>query len=153
MIHAAEEKEWNDWLKNKSVRVAKGKEAEEAARTVPSSRIINLCFVYTGKNASIRAALAHLRVQAKARMCARGLNEPSACEGLVKLDGPTVQRLGIVFFQLVANFSWYGTWRKGDISSAVLQGTERDSSKGCLFLRPPRDRPLAGVDSETSLKC
>ena len=70
-----------------------------------------------------------------------------ALEGKAKLDSPTVQRIGImIFLQLTANFSWYDTWRKGDISSALLQGAERDvATKGRLFLEPPRGRPLKGV--------
>jgi len=147
LYEAAEEREWADWLKNKSVRIVKGKEVADVYKHTDPSRFINLRFVYRDKNASIRTPQTYLPVKAKARMCAQGFSEPLAKAGLVKLDSPTVQRVGImVFLQLVANFDWIQTWRKGDISSAFLQGTERDSSKGKLYLRPPRDRPLAGVD-------
>ena len=79
-------------------------------------------------------------------MCAQGFNEPIARQGLVQLDSPTVQRIGItIFLQLVVNFDWQTTWIKGDVSSACLQGSERDSSKGRLFSRPP-NHPLKGVD-------
>jgi len=89
-----------------------------------------------------------LPVKAKARLCAQGSREPLAMAGMAKLDSPTVQRVGImVFLQLTANFKWIKTWRKGDISSAFLQGQNREvETKGRLFLEPPRGRPLAGVD-------
>ena len=121
---------------------------QDIYRDTPSTRFINLRFVYRDKNASIRTPQVWLPVKAKARICAQGFTEPMAKAGLVKLDSPTVQRVGImVFLQLVANFGWTDTWRKGDVSSAFLQGTERDASKGKLYLRPPRDRPLKGVSS------
>ncbi len=147
LYHKAEEKEWSDWLKNKSVRIVKGKEVHDILRDTPASRIINLRFVYRDKNASIRTPQVWLPVKAKARMCAQGFTEPLARAGLVKLDSPTVQRIGImVFLQITANFGWFDTWRKGDISSAFLQGTDRDAAKGRLFLRPPKGKVLAGVD-------
>ena len=148
LYHEAEIKEWDDWIKNKSVRIVKGKEVQDIYRDTPSTRFINLRFVYRDKNASIRTPQTWLPVKAKARLCAQGFTEPLAKAGLVKLDSPTVQRVGImIFLQLVCNFDWFDTWRKGDISSAFLQGTERDHSKGKLYLRPPRDRPLKGVGS------
>ena len=147
LYHEAEEKEWDDWTKNKSVRIVKGSEAGGLRKTVSKSRIISLRFVYRDKNASIRTPQIQLPIKAKARLCAQGSSEPMALEGKAKLDSPTVQRIGImIFLQLTANFSWYDTWRKGDISSAFLQGTERDvQTKGRLFLEPPRGRPLRGV--------
>ena len=148
LYHKAEEKEWQDWIKNKSVKIIKGQEAKTLSRTFDPDRLINLRFVYRDKNASVRTPQTWLPVKAKARLCAQGSKEPLAKAGMVKLDSPTVQRIGImIFLQLTANFGWYDTWRKGDISSAFLQGTERDvDAKGRLFLRPPRDRPLDGVD-------
>ena len=146
LYEKAEEKEWKDWLDNKSVRIVKGKEVADVYKYTDPSRIINTRFVYRDKNASIRTPQTWLPIKAKARICAQGFSEPLAKAGLVKLDSPTVQRVGImVFLQLVANFEWFDTWRKGDISSAFLQGTERGESKGKLYLRPPKDRPLAGV--------
>ena len=69
-----------------------------------------------------------------------------ALAGLIKLDSPTVQRLGLmVFLQAVLNLRWTATWRKGDISSAFLQGKARDVDRlGRLYLEPPK-RPLEGV--------
>ena len=59
-------------------------------------------------------------------MCAQGFTEPLARQGLVKLDSPTAQRVGImVFLQVVADSGWLKTWRAGDISSTFLQGTQR----------------------------
>ena len=141
LYHEAETKEWDDWIKNKSVRIVKGKEVQDIYRDTPPTRFINLRFVYRDKNASIRTPQVWLPVKAKARICAQGFTEPMAKAGLVKLDSPTVQRVGImVFLQLVANFGWTDTWRKGDVSSAFLQGTERDQSLGKLYLRSPRTR-------------
>ena len=86
-------------------------------------------------------------MRAKARLCAQAFNEPLARAGVIKVDSPTVQRIGInIFLQLVVNFRWQRWWRKGDIKSAFLQGKERDvDALGKLYLRPPRGRPLPGV--------
>jgi len=147
LYHDAEAKEWADWLKNGSVKIKKGQEVKDVYKETDPARIINLRFVYRDTNASVRTPQVYLLVHAKARMRAQDFTEPLAEARLVKLDSPTVQQVGImIFLQLVANFNWFKTWRKGDISSAFLQGTERDDSKGKLYLRPPRDRPLAGVD-------
>ena len=54
LYHLAEIKEWDDWIKNKSVRIVKGKEVQDIYRDTPSTRFINLRFVYRDKNASIR---------------------------------------------------------------------------------------------------
>jgi len=148
LYHAAEEKEWADWLKNKSVKIVKGAEAQKLRKEFDPKRIITLRFVYRDKNASIRTPQVWLDVKAKARLCAQGSREPLAMAGMAKLDSPTVQRVGImIFLQLTANFDWFSTWRKGDISSAFLQGQDREvETKGRLFLEPPRGRPLKGVD-------
>ena len=98
LYHAAELKEWLDWLKNESVTIVKGNEAKQLRKTVPSSRIISLRFVYRDKNASIRTPQHHLPVKAKARLCAQGSREPMSLNGMVKLDSPTVQRIGIMIF-------------------------------------------------------
>ena len=136
------------------MKILKGADAKQVIATTDPRRIINLRFVYRDKNASIRTPQTPLPVKAKARLCAQASREPTAMEGLAKLDSPTVQRVGImIFLQLVANFDWFDTWRKGDISSAFLQGTERDTQlEGRLFLRAPRGRPLQGVDEPATLE-
>ena len=51
----------------------------------------------------------------------------------------------MLFLQLVANFGWFNSWYKGDISAAFLQGRDRDvKTKGHLYLEPP-SRPLEKV--------
>ena len=77
-----------------------------------------------------------LAVKAKARLCAQAFNEPLARAGLIKVDSPTIQRVGImIFLQLIANFGWTQHWRKGDIKAAFLQGKERDvEANGRLYI-------------------
>ena len=67
--------------------------------------------------------------------------------GLIKVDAPTVQRVGVMLFlQLIANLNWQDGWRKGDVKAAFLQGKDRDThAYADLYLRQPRDRPLQGV--------
>ena len=79
--------------------------------------------------------------------------EPTALAGMAKLDSPTVQRLGVmIFLQLILNLGWTKYWIKCDISSAFLQGQERDvKTKGRLFLNPPK-RPLEGVPEGSLLE-
>ena len=74
--------------------------------------------------------------------------------GVIKVDSPTVQRIGInIFLQLVVNFKWQKWWRKGDIKSAFLQGKERDvDALGKLYLRPPKNRALPGVPQGSLLE-
>ena len=96
--HEAESKEWQDWMKNKSVKILKGADAKQVIATTDPRRIINLRFVYRDKNASIRTPQTPLPVRAKARLCAQASREPTAMEGLAKLDSPTVQRVGMMIF-------------------------------------------------------
>ena len=147
LYHEAERKEWSSWTKNGSVRIVKGGEAKGIRSRIHKSKIIRLRFVYRDKNASIRTPQVPLPVKAKARLCAQASREPLAMMGLLKLDSPTVQRVGIgIFVQVTVNLKWQSHWRKGDITSAFLQGKGRDSEvKGELYLEPPT-RPLEGVD-------
>ena len=116
------------------MRIVKGKEVQEIYRDTPST---NLRSVYRDKNASIRTPQTWLPVKAKARLCAQGFTEPLAKAGLVKLDSPTVQRVGImIFLQLVCNFDWFDTWRKGDISSAFLQELNETIQKANYIYDP-----------------
>jgi hypothetical protein len=73
--------------------------------------------------------------------------------GEVRLDAPTVQRIGImVSLQLAASFGWHRNWHKGDITAAFLQGRLRDTEAfGKLYLVPPV-RPLAGVPAGSLLR-
>ena len=153
LYHKAEEKEWDSWRDSESVRVVKGEDAKHVSETIDPARIISLRFVYRDNNASVRTPQNCLPVAAKARLCAQASKEPLAMAGKIKLDSPTVQRIGItIFLQHVVNFAievpaWIKTMRKGDISAAFLQGVKRDTDlRGRLFLKPPRGRPLAGVD-------
>ena len=84
---------------------------------------------------------------ARARLCAQAYDEPLAKAGLVKVDAPTVQRVGVMIFcQLVVNLKWIPHWRKGDITAAFLQGQKRNITKnGRLYLKQPRKGPLPGV--------
>ena len=146
LYEIAEDKEWKDWLKNGSVKVIKGKDAVHVRLHTSPKHIINIRFVYRDKNASIRTPQVPLPIKAKARLCAQASKEPAAMAGLIKLDSPTVQRVGVmIFLQLLANFGWHENWIKADISSAFLQGVERDNVHGKLYLNPP-NRPLQGVD-------
>ena len=143
----AEEDEWKEWLQRESVRVCSVPESRNIEATVDPARIINLRFVYRDKNASVRTPQVPLPVRAKARLCAQAWNEPLAKAGLIKVDAPTVQRVGVmIFLQVVVNFRWQKKWRRGDIKAAFLQGRKRNvSAVGHLYLRPPRNRPLKGV--------
>jgi hypothetical protein len=142
----AEKKEWSTWRRTGCVRILSEKESEHVRRTVPTSRVMRLRFVYKDKNAALRTPQAPLPVKAKARLCAQGSREPLAMSGQVKLDSPTVQRVGVmVFLQLLVNFGWIKTWWKADITAAFLQGKDRDvEQRGRLYLHPP-NRPLEGV--------
>ena len=86
-------------------------------------------------------------MKTKAHLCAQAYDEPVAKAGLVKVDSPTVQRMGVmVFLQLTVKFKWTQFWRKGDVKAAFLQGKERDTDTlGKLYLRQPRSRKLPGV--------
>ena len=147
LYEKAEEKEWNEWLRRGSVRVMTLKESQDVNETVDKARIIGLRFVYRDKNASIRTPQIDLPVNAKARLCAQAYDEPLAKAGLIKVDAPTIQRVGVmVFLQLLVNFQWIPYWRKGDVTAAFLQGKKRDVEKnGRLYLRQPKGRNLPGV--------
>ena len=136
----AEKAEWNEWLRRGSVRILSAKESSQVKKTTDPRRIIGLRFVYRDKNASIRTPQAPLPIKAKARLCAQAFNEPLAREGLVKVDSPTIQRVGVmIFLQMTVNFGWTKHWRSGDIKAAFLQGKERDSEKlGKLYLSLPK---------------
>ena len=84
--------------------------------------------------------------KAKARIRAQASRGPMAMAGKIKVDSPTVQRVGIMLFlQVMVNLGWIDQWRSGDISTAFLQGKERGAkSRGRLYLEPPA-RPHAGV--------
>ena len=81
-----------------------------------------------------------LPLKAKARICAQASHEPLARMGLVKLDSPTVQRVGVMLFlQTTVNLGWTKHLRKGDISTAFLQGEKRDvDTRGRLFFELPK---------------
>jgi len=147
LYQKAEEKEWAEWIRRGSVRVMSLAESNLVNRTVERARIIGLRFVYRDKNASIRTPQTPLPVMAKARLCAQAYDEPLAKAGLIKVDAPTVQRVGVmIFLQVMVNFEWIPHWRKGDVTAAFLQGKKRDVEKnGRLYLRQPRNRPLKGV--------
>ena len=54
-----------------------------------------------------------------------------------------------MFVQAVVNLGWIDNWMKGDISTAFLQGTKRDTEKlGQLYLQPPKKMigKLKGVE-------
>jgi hypothetical protein len=58
----------------------------------------------------------------------------------------------MVFLQLLVNLKWLGSWYKGDMTAAFLQGRPRDQAKlGQLFLVPP-SRPLEGVEEGCLLR-
>ena len=144
MYHEAEEKEWAHWLKNKSVRIVKGQEVTDIYRDTDRDRFINLRFVYCDKNASVRTPQVWLPVKAKARICAQGFSEPLARAGLVKLDSPTVQRVGST-----------GTTLGGKETSAVhsfkeLREILQKESSICDHQETDPSRELVGV---TYLKC
>merc|ERR1712020_421213 len=112
LYHFAEAKEWADWRANGSVKILAKDESASIRRTTDPRRIIRLRFVYRDKNSSIRTPQTPLPVKAKARLCAQASGEPLAQAGLIKLDSPTVQRLGLmVFLQAVLNLKWTSTWR------------------------------------------
>ena len=80
------------------------READVIRRTVDPKRIVKLRFVYRDKNAPLRTKQLPLPVKAKARLCAQASREPMAKNGVLKLDSPTVQRVGVmVFLQTVAS--------------------------------------------------
>ena len=119
----AEKKEWKDWCKNNSVEIILPEAAAKLRYSIDPRRIINLRFVYRDKNSSIRTPQVPLPVRAKARLCAQASREPLAAQGALKLDSPTVQRIGVMLFvQLTVNLQWLQHWIQADISSAFLQG-------------------------------
>ena len=134
LYHEAEKTEWKSFQDSKSVRVITGDVVTKILETIDPRRIIQLRFVYRDKNASIRTPQNKLPIKAKARLCAQASREPLAMEGKLKLDSPTVQRLGItIFLQHLVNFAvdnpkWFATTRNGDVSAAFLQGVKRDTS-------------------------
>jgi hypothetical protein len=106
--HRAEEKEWKSWVDAECVEVVAPAEARTIKDSIDKRRLIRLRFVYRDKNAGLRTEHTPLPVKAKERLCAQGSNEPLAMAGEVRLDAPTVQRIGImVFLQLVASFGWH----------------------------------------------
>ena len=147
LYHKAEEVEWEDWLDKEAVDILTLEETESVETNEDPCRILRLRFVYRDKNAAIRTPKHPLPVRAKARLCAQGSREPLALEGRLKPDSPTVQRIGVMLFiQIIVNSGWQSSWIKVDVKSAFLQGVMRDSeSKGHIYLRPPRNRPLKGV--------
>ena len=140
----AEQKEWASWRKTGCVRVVCPPEADRIREEVHRSRVIRLRYVYRDKNSSLRTPQTPLPVKAKARLCAQTSHEPLAKQGLIKLDSPTVHRVGVmIFLQLTINFGWLGRWIKGDVTSAFLQGRKRDAqTRGRLFLEPPTKKAL-----------
>ena len=153
LYNEAERKEWSSWSKTGCVRVVPPAESQRIRKCTDPRRIIRLRFVYRDKNSSLRTPQTSLPVSAKARLCAQASREPLAMAGLIKLDSPTVQRIGVmIFVQLVVNFGWVDWWYKGDISTAFLQGKERDvETRGRLYLEPPA-RPLEGVQAGSLLE-
>ena len=99
-----------------------------------------MCFAYRDEDVSVLTPQVPLPVKAKARLCAQAFDEPLAKAGLIKVDSPTVQRMGIMMFlQLTVNFKWKHHWRKGDVKAAFLE------TLGKLYLRQPKIRRLPGV--------
>ena len=94
----AEEAEWEVWQKQRSVRICSLQESKELIRVVEPARIIGLRFVFRDKNASVRTPQVPLPFKAKARLCAQSWHEPCAKAGLIKVDAPTVQRVGVMLF-------------------------------------------------------
>ena len=130
LYEEAEQREWASWVECGCVRVVFPDEAQQVLAQVDPRRVIGLRFVYRDKNSAIRTAGKPAEVKAKARLCAQASSEPGAVQGLVKLDSPTAQRLGVMLFiQFVLNHGWVSTWRKGDISTAFLQGKDRDTKQ------------------------
>ena len=138
---AAEVKEWRDWLKNECIEIVYPEDAAKVRNEINPNRIIRLRFVYRDKNASVRTPQMPLPVKAKARLCAQASKEPLAMQGLLKLDSPTVQRVGImIFLQVTVNLRWTQHWRKGDVSSAFLQGQDREPQARLVAIPRPRPR-------------
>ena len=135
----AEQKEWASWQKTGCVKVHSPKEAQDIRKVTSHSIIIRLRFVYRDKNSALRTPQMPLPVAAKARLCAQASHELLAKQGLIKLDSPTVHRVGVmIFLQLTVNLGWLDNWFKGDVTTAFLQGQDRDvASRGRLFLEPP----------------
>ena len=141
LYRKAEEKEWKDWVKRQILRIVQPEEAEKLRRHTDSRRIIRWRFVCRDKDASIRTPQMPLPVKARARMCAQASRETLDMSGAIKLDSPTVQRLRVmVFLQLIPYLEWVQRWWEGDISSAFLQGREREmETRGRLFWNLPTD--------------
>ena len=94
----AEKKEWASWCKTGCIKVTTPEQASVVRREVNRSRIIRLRFVYRDKNSSLRTPQTPLPVKAKARLCAQASHEPLAKQELIKLDSPTVHRVGVMLF-------------------------------------------------------
>jgi hypothetical protein len=139
LYHLAEKKEWDSWRGAGCVEVLSREESDRVRATTSPARIIKLRFVYRDKNSGMGNSQMSVPIKAKARLCAQASREPLALAGELKLDSPTVQRSGnMVFLQLIVNLKWLGSWYKGDITAAFLQGRPRDQEKlGQLFLVPP----------------
>ena len=147
----ARDKEWDAWLRNRSVRVMTIEESEETEKNEDPARILRSDFKFKEKNNAFRSEENPLSLKAKERLCGAGQDEPDAQEGLLKLDAPTVQRVGFFcFLQVVVQKRWLAWFYLGDISEAFLQGTRRNTGKR-LFLRQPKGG-LPGLDPRQLLE-
>ena len=64
--------------------------------------------------------------------------------GNLKVDSPTVQRVGVMLFlQIAVNLDWTAWWRKGDVSTAFLQGAKTGYSRTVAFILTPPPRKTA----------
>lgn len=100
----AKKKEWDSWLKFKSVDVLSKTESERIMRE-QRDRVLGSRFVYRNKHAGLTQGGVPLPVKAKARLCVAGQFSPDVLSGEVQVDAPTIQRTS---FFLVALHSILG---------------------------------------------
>ena len=142
--------EWKSWQKWRSVRVLSKAESAEVKRDpLRANRVIGSRFAYRNKQAGKDAAELKKRgeqpVVAKARLCGQGFTDPDRWK--LRRDSPTASRLGLmVVLQIQCSRCWclYG----GDATSAFMQGGKDEQRQLPLYMRPPKNGTLEGVDPD-----
>ena len=142
----AMEDHWDEWLRFRSVEILSKQESDRVRQQTSKSRILRSRYALRNKNAGKSDEL-----KAKARLVIAGQNCPDSAAGVLKTDAPTVQRTAVlVLLQVAASMGWLATLAVGDVSSAFLQGKERDVDT-LLYMEQPRGLHLAGTETSDCL--
>ena len=148
LFEEAMRKEWRNWLTWKSVRVCSVAESDRIrADPTLANRIIGSRFAFRNKQAGKDVEELRQRgeppVIARARLCGQGFTDPDKWK--LRRDSPTASRLGVMFvLQVAASQGW--CLLGGDATSAFMQGGADKQREQPLYMRPPRNGTLEGVD-------